>query len=214
MESSKNLFIVNHPLIQDKLTRIRNHLTQKKDFKENLSEIATLMAYEVFKDIPLDEIEVETPITKVIGKTLTKTIILSPILRAGLGMTNGFEYVVPNAIISHVGLYRDEETLKPQKYFFKYPKNIKNISDALVFILDPMLATGGTADAAIKELKKVGFKNITLVSIVGAPVAIKKINHNHLDVKIFLAALDKELNDDGYIVPGLGDAGDRIFGTK
>ena len=214
MESSKNLFIVNHPLIEDKLTRIRNHLTQKKDFKENLSEIATLMAYEVFKDVPLDEVEVETPLTKVMGKTLNKTVILSPILRAGLGMINGFEYVIPNAIVSHIGLYRDEQTLKPQKYFFKYPKNIKKFNSALVFILDPMLATGGTADAAIKEFKKVGFKNITLVSIVGAPVAIKKINDNHPDVKIFLEVLDEELNDDGYIVPGLGDAGDRIFGTK
>lgn len=214
MESNKNLFIINHPLIQDKLTRIRSHLTQKKDFKENLSEIATLMAYEVFKDLPLDEVEIKTPLIRFIGKTLTKSIILSPILRAGLGMTNGFEYVVPNAIISHIGIYRDEETLKPQEYFFKYPKNIKDIDNALVFILDPMLATGGTANVAIKELKKVGFKNISLVAIIGAPVAIEKINHNHPDVKIFLAALDKNLNDDGYIIPGLGDAGDRIFGTK
>ncbi|WP_308149730.1 uracil phosphoribosyltransferase [Spiroplasma sp. AdecLV25b] len=214
MENNKNLFIVNHPLILDKLTRIRNQNTQKKDFKENLSEIATLMAYEVFKDLPVDDIEIQTPITKVTGKTLSKTIILCPILRAGLGMTNGFEYVVPNAIISHIGLYRNEETLKPHNYFFKYPKNITNMDEALVFILDPMLATGGTANAAIKELKKVGFKHITLVAIVGAPVAIERIEQKNPDVKIYIAALDKNLNDNGYIVPGLGDAGDRIFGTK
>lgn len=214
MEIKSNLFIIDHPLILDKLTRIRNQTTQKKDFKENLSEIATLMAYEVFKNLPLDDIKIKTPITQVIGKTLTKTIILAPILRAGLGMTNGFEYVLPNAIISHIGLYRDEETLKPHHYFFKYPKEIKNKDDSLVFILDPMLATGGTAIAAIAELKKVGFNNITLVAIVGAPIAIQKIVAKNPEIKIYLAALDKELNENGYIVPGLGDAGDRIFGTK
>jgi len=214
VENNKNVFVVNHPLILDKLTRIRSKTTQKKEFKENLSEIATLMTYEVFKDVSLDDIEIETPITKTIGKTLSKTIVLCPILRAGLGMTHAFEYIVPNAIISHIGLYRNETTLEPQEYFFKYPKAIINHKDTLVFILDPMLATGGSANFAISKLKKVGVKNITLVGVVAAQEAIKKIHQINPEVKIFVAVIDQNLNQNGYIVPGLGDAGDRIFGTK
>lgn len=211
--AKENVFIINHPLILDKLTRIRNKKTEKKDFQENLTEIVSLMAYEVFKDIPLDNIMIETPIGKTEGKNLTKTIIICPILRAGLGMVSGLEHLLPNAIVSHIGLYRDESTLQPQEYFFKYP-NVKNHEDNLVYILDPMLATGGSTLAAINKLKAVGVKNITFIGIVGVKTAINKIHKEHKDVKIYLAALDEKLNENGFIIPGLGDAGDRIFGTK
>ncbi|MGL5268690.1 MAG: uracil phosphoribosyltransferase [Spiroplasma sp.] len=211
--NSENVFVINHPLILDKLTRIRNKNTEKKDFQENLTEIVSLMVYEVFKDIPLDDIFVETPMAKVSGKTLSKKIILCPILRAGLGMVSGLEHLLPNAIISHIGLYRDEETLEPQEYFFKYP-NIKNHEDALVYILDPMLATGGSVLAVINKLKSIGIKNITFIGIVGVSKGINKIHNEHKDVKIYLASLDEKLDEHGFIIPGLGDAGDRIFGTK
>jgi len=211
--AKENVFIINHPLILDKLTRIRNKKTEKKDFQENLTEIVSLMAYEVFKDIPLDDITIETPIGKTKGKNLTKTIIICPILRAGLGMVSGLEHLLPNAIVSHIGLYRDESTLQPQEYFFKYP-NVENHEENLVYILDPMLATGGSTLAAINKLKAVGVKNITFIGIVGVQEAINKIHKEHKDVKIYLAALDEKLNENGFIIPGLGDAGDRIFGTK
>ncbi|MDQ7982943.1 MAG: uracil phosphoribosyltransferase [Spiroplasma sp.] len=211
--AKENVFIINHPLILDKLTRIRNKNTEKKDFQENLTEIVSLMAYEVFKDIPLDSVSIETPIGKTKGKNLTKTIIICPILRAGLGMVNGLEHLLPNAIVSHIGLYRDEITLQPQEYFFKYP-NVKNHEDNLVYVLDPMLATGGSTLAAIKKLKAIGVKNITFIGIVGVKEAINKVHKEHKDVKIYLAALDEKLDENGFIIPGLGDAGDRIFGTK
>lgn len=211
--SNDNVIIVNHPLILDKLTRIRNKKTEKKDFQENLTEIVSLMAYEVFKNVPLANIEIETPIIKVQGKTLAKKIILVPILRAGLGMVSGLEHLLPNAIISHIGLYRDEETLEPQEYFFKYP-NVENHEDILVYVLDPMLATGGSSLAAINKLKSIGVKNITFIGIVGVQEGINKIHQEHKDVKIYLASLDEKLNEHGFIIPGLGDAGDRIFGTK
>lgn len=211
--NNDNVFIINHPLILDKLTRIRNKKTEKKDFQENLSEIVSLMAYEVFKDIPLSNVTIDTPIAKMNGKTLTKKIILCPILRAGLGMVSGIEHLLPNAVVSHIGLYRDEETLEPQEYFFKYP-NIKNHEDVLVYILDPMLATGGSSLAAINKLKSIGVKNITFIGIVGVQEGINKIHNEHKDVKIYLASLDEKLNEHGFIIPGLGDAGDRIFGTK
>lgn len=211
--NNDNVTVINHPLILDKLTRIRNKNTEKKDFQENLTEIVSLMAYEVFRNIPLEDVVVETPITKVNGKTLAKKIILCPILRAGLGMVNGFEHLLPNAIVSHIGLYRDEKTLEPQEYFFKYP-NVENHEDTLVYLLDPMLATGGSALAAINKLKSIGVKNITFVGIVGVQEGINKINQEHKDVKIYLASLDEKLNESGFIIPGLGDAGDRIFGTK
>lgn len=211
--AKENVFIISHPLILDKLTRIRNKKTEKKDFQENLTEIVSLMAYEVFKDVPLDNVTIETPICKTKGKNLTKTIIICPILRAGLGMVSGLEHLLPNAIVSHIGLYRDETTLQPQEYFFKYP-NVPNHEENLVYILDPMLATGGSTLAAINKLKAVGVKNITFIGIVGVREAINKIHKEHKDVKIYLAALDEKLNENGYIIPGLGDAGDRIFGTK
>lgn len=210
---NKNVFVSNHPLILDKLTRIRNKKTEKKDFQENLTEIVSLMAYEIFQDVPLEDVVIETPIAKITGKTLAKKIILCPIMRAGLGMVSGFEHLLPNAIISHIGLYRDEETLEPQEYFFKYP-NIKNHDDVLVYILDPMLATGGSSLAAINKLKSIGVKNIIFIGIVGVQEGINKIHTQHKDVKIYLASLDEKLNEHGFIVPGLGDAGDRIFGTK
>lgn len=211
--NSENVFVTKHPLILDKLTRIRNKKTEKKDFQENLTEIVSLMAYEVFKDVPLADVLIETPIAKVTGKTLSKKIILCPILRAGLGMVRGFEHLLPNAIISHIGLYRDEETLEPQEYFFKYP-NVQNHDDVLVYVLDPMLATGGSSLAAINKLKSIGVKNITFIGIVGVQEGINKIHNQHKDVKIYLASLDEKLDEHGFIIPGLGDAGDRIFGTK
>lgn len=212
-DTNENVFVLNHPLILDKLTRIRNKKTEKKDFQENLTEIVSLMAYEVFKDVPLANIEIETPIAKMQGKTLAKKIILCPILRAGLGMVGGLEHLLPNAIISHIGMYRDEATLEPQEYFFKYP-NVSDHEEALVYILDPMLATGGSTLAAIKKLKSIGVKNIVFVGIVGVQEGINKIHKEHKDVKIYLASLDEKLNEHGFIIPGLGDAGDRIFGTK
>lgn len=211
--SHKNLFISKHPLILDKLTRIRNKNTNKKDFQENLIEIASLMTYEVFQNLPLEDIKIETPVAKTVGKTLSRKVVFCPILRAGLGLVYGFERLVPNAIVSHIGLYRDEETLEPQEYFFKYPNQSDHDKD-LVYILDPMLATGGSALAAINKLKGIGVKNISLVAIVGVDQAVQKIHKEHKDVKIYLASMDERLNEHGYIVPGLGDAGDRIFGTK
>lgn len=208
-----NLYVSNHPLILDKLTRIRDKNVQKKEFQEKLNDVASLMAYEIFEDLEVKDVEVETPVTKTVGKALAKQIILCPILRAGLGMVTSFERLLPDSTISHIGLYRDEKTLQPQEYFFKWP-NLSDNSEVLVYILDPMLATGGSALAAIKKIKSIGVKNIVLVALVGVEQAVKKIHDYDENIKIYLASLDEKLNEHGYIVPGLGDAGDRIFGTK
>lgn len=205
------LKVLEHPLITHKLTQMRRKECGTKDFRANLDEIAGLMAYEISRDLPLRTVDIETPVSPYTTKELAKDIVLVPILRAGLGMVNGIANLIPTVKIAHIGLYRDEETLEPHTYFEKYPKNVK---DAVVMIIDPMLATGGSANAAIDMVKKQGAKNIRLVCLVGAPEGVKAVEEAHPEVDIYLAALDEKLNEHGYIVPGLGDAGDRIFGTK
>lgn len=205
------LHVLEHPLITHKLTQMRKTTTGTKDFRQNLDEIAGLMAYEITRDLPVKPVCIETPVSVCDTYELEKDIILVPILRAGLGMVNGICDLIPTVKVAHVGLYRDEETLEPHVYFEKYPKEIK---DAVVMIVDPMLATGGSACAAIDMVKRQGAKNIRLVCLVGAPEGAKEVEKHHPDVDIYLAALDEKLNEKGYIVPGLGDAGDRIFGTK
>ena len=201
--------VLNHALIKHKLSIMREEKTSNYIFKQNLDEIAMLMAYEVTKDYPLKEIE--TPICKTTGYELDKDIILVPILRAGVGLVDGFRRIIPTAKVGHIGMYRDEETLIPHEYYAKFPKGLEN---AKVIVLDPMLATGGSADMAIQNIKDRGAKDIELVCLVGAPEGVKYIEEHHPDVKLTLAALDEKLNDKGYIVPGLGDAGDRLFGTN
>lgn len=203
--------VLNHALIKHKLSIMREEKTSNYIFKQNLDEIAMLMAYEVTKDYPLKEKEIETPICKTIGCELDKDIILVPILRAGVGLVDGFRRIIPTAKVGHIGMYRDEETLIPHEYYAKFPKGLEN---AKVIVLDPMLATGGSADMAIQNIKDRGAKDIELVCLVGAPEGVKYIEEHHPDVKLTLAALDEKLNDKGYIVPGLGDAGDRLFGTN
>lgn len=202
--------VLDHALINHKLSIMRDKNTNTIVFKENLDEIAMLMAYEVTKDLPLVEYPIETPICKTIGKKLAKQIILVPILRAGIGLVDGFRRIIPSAKIGHIGLQRDEETLQPIEYYAKFPKGIE---DAIVIVVDPMLATGGSASATITSLKKRGAKNIHLVCLLAAPEGVAVIEKEHPDVNLTLAALDDKLNSKGYIVPGLGDAGDRLFGT-
>lgn len=204
------LHVIEHPLITHKLAIMRDKNTKTKDFRENLDEIAGLMAYEICRDLPTVDVEVETPITTCSTKKLAKDIVLVPILRAGLGLVNGISALIPSCKVGFIGMYRDEETLLPHEYFAKFPK----MDEATVMVLDPMLATGGSAAAAITNIKKRGAKDIRLVCLVGAPEGVKTIQDAHPDVDIYLAALDDQLNEKGYIVPGLGDAGDRIFGTK
>ena len=205
------LNVLNHPLITHKLAIMRNEETKTKDFRQNLDEIAGLMAYEVCRDLPLKPITVETPVATCETYELQNDIVLIPILRAGLGLVNGINDLIPTAKVGFIGLYRDEKTLQPHEYFAKFPSNLK---DAVNLVLDPMLATGGSANAAIDLIKARGAKNIKLVCLVGAPEGVEAVNRKHPDVDIYLAALDSHLNENGYIVPGLGDAGDRIFGTK
>lgn len=205
------LKVLDHPLIKHKLANIRDKNTSTKDFRQNLDEIAGLMVYEVTKDFPTKEVVIETPVSTCVSNVLSNDIVLVPILRAGLGMVYGILNLIPTAKVAHVGLYRDEETLEPHEYFAKYPNNMEK---SQVIIVDPMLATGGSANAAITMVKKQGAKNIRLVCLVGAPEGVRAVETAHPDVNIYLASLDEMLNDKGYIVPGLGDAGDRIFGTK
>ena len=203
--------VLNHPLITHKLAIMRDEKTCTKDFSQQLDEIASLMAYEVSRDLPVKDVEVKTPMAVCKSQMLAKDVILVPILRAGMGMTQGIRNLIPTAKVGFIGLYRNEETLEPVEYFAKFPKNL---DDAIVMVLDPMLATGGSSSAALDMIKKRGAKNIKLVCLVGAPEGVKYVEEHHPDVDIYLAALDEKLNDIGYIVPGLGDAGDRIFGTK
>lgn len=205
------LKVLEHPLITHKLTQMRKVDTKTKDFRQNLDEIGGLMAYEITRNLPVKEVVIQTPMQPMHTFELEKDIILIPILRAGLGMVNGISNLIPTVKVAHVGLYRDEETLEPHVYFEKYPLHM---DQAVVIIVDPMLATGGSANAAISMAKAQGAKDIRLVCLVGAPEGVKAIEDEHPDVDIYLAALDEKLNDKGYIVPGLGDAGDRIFGTK
>ncbi|KRL04161.1 uracil phosphoribosyltransferase [Liquorilactobacillus oeni DSM 19972] len=204
--------VLDHPLIQHKLTIIRNKNCGTREFREVVNEIAELMAYEVSRDMPLEDCEVETPITKTTKKHLSgKKVVIVPILRAGLGMVDGILQLIPAAKVGHVGMYRDEETLKPVEYFVKMPDSL---SSREIFVVDPMLATGGSAIMAVDALKKRGAVAIKFVCLVAAPEGVKAFRKAHPDVDIFAAALDDHLNEKGYIVPGLGDAGDRLFGTK
>lgn len=205
------LHIVDHPLIKMKLNKMRDETTSSRDFRTLLDEISSLMTYEVFKDLKLyEEGEIKSPTGHVVKKLhLENNIIVTPILRAGMGMSNGVINMLPTAKIGHIGLYRDETTLQPVEYFCKMPK----VSNPLVLLCDPMIATGGSAVDAISNLKSKGYNNIRMLALVGAPVGIEKIHKAHPDVDIYIASLDKELNEHGYIIPGLGDAGDRIFGT-
>ncbi|BEU88560.1 uracil phosphoribosyltransferase [Selenomonas sp. TAMA-11512] len=206
-----NIHILEHPLIQHKFTLLRDKAVGAKDFRELLSEISMLMAYEITRDFPTKEVEVETPVAVAKGKVLAgKKVGLIPILRAGLGMLDGMLRLIPAAKVGHVGLYRDPETLKPVEYYCKLPTDVANRK---LIVVDPMLATGGSASAAITLLKEKGAKDIILMCLVGAPEGAATIQRDHPDVPVYLAALDERLNDHGYIVPGLGDAGDRIFGT-
>lgn len=206
------LHVLNHPLLQHKLSIIRDKNTSVKEFREIVSEIATLMCYEATRDLPVEEVEVETPIAVAkVNKIAGKKMAVVPILRAGLGMVDGIINLVPSAKVGHIGLYRDPETLEPVKYYCKMPNDI---TEREVLIVDPMLATGGSATAAIQFIKDYGCKNIKLMCILSAPEGVERIRKDHPDVELYVAAVDEKLNDHGYIVPGLGDAGDRIFGTK
>ena len=203
---------MDHPLLQHKLSILRDENTGVKDFREVVSEIATLMCYEATRDLPLEEVEIKTPITTAKFKTIAgKKLAIVPALRAGLGMVDGILTLIPSAKVGHIGLYRDPDTLEPVEYYCKMPNDI---AEREVIILDPMLATGGSASAAIQFIKNYEVKNIKLMNIIAAPEGIQRVHHDHPDVDIYCAALDEKLNDHGYIVPGLGDAGDRIFGTK
>ena len=204
--------IINHPLIQHKFTLLRDKHTGTKEFRELLDEVAMLMGYELTRDLPLTEVNIETPVAKCTSKVIAgRKLALVPILRAGLGMVEGLIRLIPAAKIGHIGCYRDPETLLPHEYYCKLPSDI---GERDIIVVDPMLATGGSADAAIALIKEKGGKNIKLMCLVAAPEGIKAINAAHPDVEIFVAAVDECLNSHGYIVPGLGDAGDRIFGTK
>jgi len=204
--------ILDHPLIQHKLSIMRNKETGAKEFRELLEEISMLMVYEVTRDLPTEEVDVETPICVTKSKMLSgKKIGIVPILRAGLGMVDGVTRLIPAARIGHIGLYRDPVTLQPVEYYCKLPADSENRE---LIVLDPMLATGGSASAAITFIKQRNCKNIRLVNLIAAPEGIKRIQHDHPDVDIYVAACDEKLNEHGYIVPGLGDAGDRLFGTK
>ena len=203
--------ILNHSLIKHKLTNIRKKETKTKDFYQHVEEIAGLMAYEISRDFPLKKVEIETPMCKSIQYEIAQDVVIVPILRAGLGMTEGIRSMIPTAKVGFIGLYRDEETLEPHEYYAKFPSTI---TSSIVLVVDPMLATGGSAVAAIDMLKKRGAKDIRYVGLVGAPEGVKALSNAHPDVNIYLAALDDKLNENGYIVPGLGDCGDRLFGTK
>jgi uracil phosphoribosyltransferase len=204
--------VFDHPLIQHKLSILRDKNTSVKEFRELISEISMLMCYEATRDLPLEEVEIETPIAKAkVHRIAGKKLAVVPILRAGLGMVDGMVNMMPNVKVGHVGLYRDPETLEPVKYYFKMPPDI---AERDVIVVDPMLATGGSASAAITFIKETGVKHIKLMSVIGAPEGVARMQKDHPDVDIYIAALDDHLNSDGYIVPGLGDAGDRIFGTK
>jgi len=209
-ENMSSLYVVDHPLIQHKLTMMRDKNTCPKDFRELLEEIAMLMGYEVTRNMPMEEIEIETPVAPTKSKTLAGKVAIVPILRAGLGMSGGLLRLIPNARVGHVGLYRDPKTLEPVEYYCKLPQDI---SERVTIVVDPMLATGGSSAAAISFLKQRGCGQIRLMCLIAAPEGIEAVQNAHPDVEIYVAAVDERLNEHAYIVPGLGDAGDRIFGT-
>lgn len=208
----KNVTIFDHPLIQHKTTILRKKETSNKEFRNLVEEITMLMCYEALRDLPLEDVEIETPIQKTTKKMIKgKKLAVVPILRAGLGMVNGLLGLVPSAKVGHIGMYRDEETLQPVEYYCKLPGDIEN---RLIVVVDPMLATGGSAIDAISQIKKYGGKQIKFLCLIAAPEGIEALTKAHPDVQVYCANVDEKLNEKGYIVPGLGDAGDRIFGTK
>lgn len=212
MKEYKNVFIFEHPLIKHKVSILRDKRTGMKEFRELIEEITTIMTYESMRDVELVPVQVETPLeTTVQYRVPEESIAIVPILRAGLGMVNGVHKVFPTARVGHIGMYRDEETLEPQEYYCKLPDGIENKT---VFLVDPMLATGGSACDALDALKKRGCKKIKLMSIIAAPEGVEKVATEHPDVPVYVSTLDRGLNENGYILPGLGDAGDRLFGTK
>src|SRR5688572_20163509 len=211
-ELPANLVVIRHPLVQHKLTVLRDRHTPTKTFKELVDEIAMLMAYEATADLPLADATVETPLERTVGKEVSgKKLTLVPILRAGLGMVEGILRLVPAARVGHIGLYRNHETLEPVDYYFKVPSDA---SERDFFVLDPMLATGGSAVSAVTSLKRAGAARIRFLCLVAAPEGVRRLTAAHPDVTIYTASLDRELNPSGYILPGLGDAGDRLFGTR
>lgn len=212
MKETKNVTIFDHPLIRHKVAILRDVNTGMKEFRELVEEITNLMTFESFKDVPTKQVMVQTPL-EMTEQTMVieNSVAIIPILRAGLGMVNGVHRLFPTAKVGHIGLYRDEETLEPKEYYCKLPQGIE---EKMVVVLDPMLATGGSASAAITQLKKRGCKRIKLMSIIAAPTGIERVNADHPEVEIYVATLDRCLNENGYILPGLGDAGDRLFGTK
>lgn len=212
MENNPNVTVFDHPLIQHKVAILRDEKTSMKLFRELVEEITTLMVYEAFKDVPTKKVMVQTPL-ELTEQTMVAdgAVTIVPILRAGLGMVNGVHTLFPNARVGHIGLYRDEETLEPHEYYCKLPQGIEN---SIAILLDPMLATGGSAVGAIDLLKKRGCKEIRLMNIIGVPEGVEAVAKAHPDVKIYVSTMDRQLNDNGYILPGLGDAGDRLFGTK
>lgn len=211
MKDYPNVFVMDHPLIQHKLTFLRDKRTGTKAFRELVSEIATLMCYEATRDLPLEDVEIETPLMKATTKVISgRKLAFVPILRAGLGMVDGMLELVPSAKVGHIGLYRDHETLKPVEYYNKLPQDI---DERDVIVLDPMLATGGSAVDAITIVKRSNPKSVKFLCIIAAPEGIKALTEAHPDVHVYCAAVDQKLNENGYILPGLGDAGDRIFGT-
>ncbi|QHS23569.1 uracil phosphoribosyltransferase [Virgibacillus sp. MSP4-1] len=206
------VYVFDHPLIQHKLTFIRDKSTGTKEFRELVDEVATLMAFEITRDLPLQEVTIDTPVEEATSKVLAgKKLGLIPILRAGLGMTDGILKLIPAAKVGHVGLYRDPKTLQPVEYYVKLPSDIE---ERELIVIDPMLATGGSAIEAIHSLKKRGAKQIRLMCLIAAPEGVEAVKEAHPDIDIYLAALDEKLNEKGYIIPGLGDAGDRLYGTK
>lgn len=208
----KNLYLLDHPLIQHKVTLIRKEETGTNEFRSLVNEIGGLMVYEITRDLELEDIQIKTPVSPMVAKQLSgEKMVIVPILRAGLGMVDGILQLIPSARVGHIGLYRDEETLQPVEYFAKFPNKLE---ERAVVVVDPMLATGGSAIAAIDIVKKRGAKNIKFVCLVAAPEGVQAMLEAHPDVPIYVAALDEKLNEKGYIVPGLGDCGDRIFGTK
>ncbi len=207
-----NVFVFDHPLVKHKIAILRDKNTGMKQFRELIEEITTIMTYESMRDVELTPVEVETPLERTVQyKVREESIAIVPILRAGLGMVNGVHKVFPTACVGHIGMYRDERTLEPREYYCKLPEGI---AGKTVFLVDPMLATGGSATDAISALKSRGCKNIKLMSIIGAPEGVERVAAAHPDVKIYVSTLDRQLNENGYILPGLGDAGDRLFGTK
>ena len=206
------IYVMNHPLIEHKISYIRRKDVGTKEFREVIGEIAQLMCYEATRDLKMKEVEIQTPIAKTTGRELDgKKLAIVPVLRAGLGMVDGMLSLIPAAKVGHIGLYRDPETLEPVEYYCKLPADC---DEREVFVVDPMLATGGSSSAAISMLKEKGVKNIRFLCIIAAPQGVRRIRESHPDVDLYIGALDEKLNEHGYIVPGLGDAGDRIFGTK